>query len=175
MRIDGDRLWIPDYAGNNMYNTLGNLSVNPTAGLLFIDFDTGDTLQLSGVADIKLLEAVDAATGGTNPRVDVHHDGVDTLAAGHTIARRVARDVTAQSLSPHHAAAVSGLPKLRVRDGPQDGRSEAGCGRVAQVSYSIRRPLIAREMTSCWICSVPSKMSMILASRWKRSTGYSRT
>ena len=25
--------------------------------------------------------------------------------------------------------------------------------------YSTRRPLIAREITSCWICSVPSKMS----------------
>lgn len=28
-----------------------------------------------------------------------------------------------------------------------------------EVSYSIRKPLIAQEMTSCWICSVPSKMS----------------
>jgi predicted pyridoxine 5'-phosphate oxidase superfamily flavin-nucleotide-binding protein len=65
VRTDGDRLWSPDYAGNNMYNTLGNLSVNPTAGLLFIDFDTGDTLQLSGVVNID-LDAVDAATGGTN-------------------------------------------------------------------------------------------------------------
>ena len=45
----------------------------------------------------------------------------------------------------------------------------------ATLSYSMRRPLIALEITSCWICSVPSKMSMILASRWKRSTGYSRT
>ena len=26
-------------------------------------------------------------------------------------------------------------------------------------SYSMRRPVIARAMTSCWICSVPSKMS----------------
>lgn len=65
VKIDGNRLCIPDYPGNNMYNTLGNLAVNPTAGLLFIDFDTGDTLQLSGVADIH-LDAVDAATGGTN-------------------------------------------------------------------------------------------------------------
>ena len=29
------------------------------------------------------------------------------------------------------------------------------------LDYSIRRPLIARPMTSCWICSVPSKMSKI--------------
>jgi predicted pyridoxine 5'-phosphate oxidase superfamily flavin-nucleotide-binding protein len=64
VRVDGGRLWIPDYAGNNMYNTLGNLSLNPTTSLLFIDFVTGDTLQLSGRADID-LEAADAETGGT--------------------------------------------------------------------------------------------------------------
>lgn len=65
VRISGDHLWIPDYAGNNMYNTLGNISTNPTTSLLFIDFDNGDTLQLSGRAVVD-LDAVDTATGGTN-------------------------------------------------------------------------------------------------------------
>jgi predicted pyridoxine 5'-phosphate oxidase superfamily flavin-nucleotide-binding protein len=65
VRISGNHLWIPDYAGNNMYNTLGNISSNPTTSLLFIDFDSGDTLQLSGRAAVD-LDAVDAATGGTN-------------------------------------------------------------------------------------------------------------
>jgi predicted pyridoxine 5'-phosphate oxidase superfamily flavin-nucleotide-binding protein len=65
MRVDGDRIRIPDYAGNNMYNTLGNIAVNPAAGLLFIDFDTGDTLQVSGVAEID-LDALDDNTAGTN-------------------------------------------------------------------------------------------------------------
>lgn len=37
-----------------------------------------------------------------------------------------------------------------------------------------RSPVIERAMTSCWICSVPSKMSKTLASRCIRSTGYSR-
>jgi len=40
------------------------------------------------------------------------------------------------------------------------GRASAH-GAFDQVSYSIRRPLIALEITSCWICSVPSKMSMV--------------
>ena len=40
--------------------------------------------------------------------------------------------------------------------------------------YSIRRPDIARAMTSCWISDVPSKIVWILASRCQRSTGYSR-
>jgi MOSC domain-containing protein YiiM len=34
-----------------MFSTLGNIAVNPKCGLLFIDFDTGDTLQLTGAAE----------------------------------------------------------------------------------------------------------------------------
>jgi ferredoxin-NADP reductase/MOSC domain-containing protein YiiM len=45
-------LLIPDYSGNCMFNTLGNIAMNPKCGLLFIDFDTGDTLQLTGEAEI---------------------------------------------------------------------------------------------------------------------------
>ncbi|NIV75325.1 MAG: MOSC domain-containing protein [Gammaproteobacteria bacterium] len=45
-------LLFPDYSGNCMFNTLGNLTVNPKCGLLFIDFETGDTLQASGEAEI---------------------------------------------------------------------------------------------------------------------------
>lgn len=41
-----------DYSGNNMFNTLGNISVNAQAGLLFIDFERGSTLQLTGKARI---------------------------------------------------------------------------------------------------------------------------
>ncbi len=50
--VDGSHLAYPDYNGNSMFNTLGNLTVNPHAGLLFIDFDTGRTLQLTGVGAI---------------------------------------------------------------------------------------------------------------------------
>ena len=64
VRVDGDRLWIPDYDGNNLYNTLGNLAVHPAGGLLFVDFHRGATLQLSGTAEID-LDTDDPATGGT--------------------------------------------------------------------------------------------------------------
>ena len=50
--VDDKHLAFPDYNGNSMFNTLGNLTVNPHAGLLFIDFDSGRTLQLSGRASI---------------------------------------------------------------------------------------------------------------------------
>jgi hypothetical protein len=43
-------LAFPDYSGNNMFNTLGNIAANPNIGLLFLNFERGDTLQLSGEA-----------------------------------------------------------------------------------------------------------------------------
>ena len=43
---DGALLW-PDFSGNNFFNTLGNLAVDPRAGLLFADFESGDLLQLA--------------------------------------------------------------------------------------------------------------------------------
>ena len=52
VRVEGDVLTIPDFAGNLHYNTLGNFEVNPRAGLLFIDHATGDLLQISGTVEI---------------------------------------------------------------------------------------------------------------------------
>lgn len=46
------RLRWPDYRGNSMFMTLGNISANPRAGLLIPDWDTGTTLQLTGTAEI---------------------------------------------------------------------------------------------------------------------------
>ncbi len=53
VRVEGGgTLTVPDFVGNYFFNTLGNLVVNPRAGLLFIDFDTGDLLYLAVTADI---------------------------------------------------------------------------------------------------------------------------
>lgn len=42
--VEGGVLQVPDYVGNNYFNTLGNLAVYPRAGLLVVDFSTGDLL-----------------------------------------------------------------------------------------------------------------------------------
>ncbi len=53
VRIDDDQtLTIPDFAGNNYFNTFGNLEFNDRAGLLFLDFDQGDLLYLTGTAKV---------------------------------------------------------------------------------------------------------------------------
>jgi len=55
--VNGNEIRFPDYVGNNMFNTLGNIESNPNVGLLFIDLETGDSLQLSGKAKILWDEA----------------------------------------------------------------------------------------------------------------------
>jgi hypothetical protein len=50
--VRGDTLVVPDYPGNNMFCTLGNVEVTGRAGLLFVDFEEGDVLQLTGDADL---------------------------------------------------------------------------------------------------------------------------
>lgn len=50
--VNDSLLAFPDYSGNMMFQTLGNISLNPNAGLLFIDFKHGATLQLTGRAKI---------------------------------------------------------------------------------------------------------------------------
>lgn len=52
VRVDGGVLTVPDFAGNSFFNTLGNLLLEPRCGLLFIDYDRGDTLQVTARAHV---------------------------------------------------------------------------------------------------------------------------
>jgi len=63
MEEDG-ALTIPDFSGNLFFNTLGNILLNPRAGLLFIDFHSGDLLQMSGSAEVLLDDPEIAAFQG---------------------------------------------------------------------------------------------------------------
>nr|MBA3449081.1 pyridoxamine 5'-phosphate oxidase family protein [Pseudaminobacter sp.] len=62
--VEGDTLSIPDFRGNRYFNTLGNLLGEPRAGLLFMDFERGDLLQLQGVVEIDWSGNVDNMVEG---------------------------------------------------------------------------------------------------------------
>jgi hypothetical protein len=49
---DGALLTLPDFTGNSYFNTLGNLVLEPRCGLLVIDYERGDTLQVAARARI---------------------------------------------------------------------------------------------------------------------------
>jgi ferredoxin-NADP reductase len=44
----------PEYSGNNLYQTLGNLQSSPKAGLVFPDFETGDVLYVTGDTEVLI-------------------------------------------------------------------------------------------------------------------------
>lgn len=50
--VNPSQLLFPDYKGNNMFQSFGNIAVNPQVGMLIIDFDHGHTLQLTGQAEL---------------------------------------------------------------------------------------------------------------------------
>ncbi|GAA3384032.1 pyridoxamine 5'-phosphate oxidase family protein [Cryptosporangium minutisporangium] len=68
--LDGNHLRWPDYAGNSMYLTFGNLQVDPRAGLLVPNWSTGTLLHLSGVARVDWDAERAATVPGASRLVD---------------------------------------------------------------------------------------------------------
>ena len=66
----------PDYAGNSMYMTLGNLELTPRAGLLFVDWERGHTLQLTGRARTDWDPGHAAKLPGAQRLVELDVEGV---------------------------------------------------------------------------------------------------
>jgi predicted pyridoxine 5'-phosphate oxidase superfamily flavin-nucleotide-binding protein len=50
--VDATTVEWPDYVGNSMFNTLGNIAADPATGLTVVDPKTGTTLYLSGRAEV---------------------------------------------------------------------------------------------------------------------------
>lgn len=50
--LDERTLAIPDYDGNGMYRSWGNLLANPHVGLLFLDFENPKRIRVNGTARI---------------------------------------------------------------------------------------------------------------------------
>lgn len=64
VKVEAQRLTVPDFVGNQFFNTLGNIAVHPLAGLLFMDFERGDRLYLAARASVVWDGAELAAFAG---------------------------------------------------------------------------------------------------------------
>jgi uncharacterized protein len=71
VRTDEHTVWWPDYAGNNMFTSLGNLSVDPEAALLFLDFHDHTALHLNGTAELRMAEPGSPGDDGHTGRLVV--------------------------------------------------------------------------------------------------------
>jgi predicted pyridoxine 5'-phosphate oxidase superfamily flavin-nucleotide-binding protein len=81
LSVEGDVLRWPDYPGNAMFNTLGNIEAHPRAGLAVPDFATGRVLQLSGRASIAW------SASGAEREVVLHVEAVRDRLVSPEIAR----------------------------------------------------------------------------------------
>ena len=63
--LDDHTLAIPDYDGNGMYRTWGNVIVNPQVGLLFLDFEQPKRLRVNGTARIAEADPLRAEFPGS--------------------------------------------------------------------------------------------------------------
>ncbi len=75
VKIEDERTFlVPDFTGNFFFMTLGNLQLNPRAGVLFVDFETGDLLTLTGTAEVVWggdeLKAFDGAERAWRFRIE---------------------------------------------------------------------------------------------------------
>ena len=68
-----------------MFQTLGNIAVNPQAGLLFIDFKTGRTLQLTGRAHIVWDQERSVEFVGAERLVEFDIDEVIEITGAHSL------------------------------------------------------------------------------------------
>ena len=50
--VDPRTLAFPSYDGNGMFKSLGNILVNPSVGMLFIDFEKPNRLRVNGQASV---------------------------------------------------------------------------------------------------------------------------
>ncbi|AXE36663.1 pyridoxamine 5'-phosphate oxidase family protein [Chromobacterium phragmitis] len=116
VKVENGVLTIPDFAGNGYFNTLGNLLLHPRACLLFVDFASGDTLQLAGQAEVLDTDAAAAFAGAERLwtfRVERVVRRRNALALRWTL-REYSPFTLATGAWPHAAPARRWLP-LRVR------------------------------------------------------------
>jgi ferredoxin-NADP reductase/predicted pyridoxine 5'-phosphate oxidase superfamily flavin-nucleotide-binding protein len=126
VRVEGPReIVFPDYAGNNHFNTLGNLLLDPRAGFLFVDFERGDLLQLTGRVRIDWDSAEVARFDGARRLVYLEIEEVVSLeralpirweSPGGTVRelrligrQRESADVTSFLFAPRDGGPISGF------------------------------------------------------------------
>ncbi|MEM7742861.1 MAG: pyridoxamine 5'-phosphate oxidase family protein [Pseudomonadota bacterium] len=117
---DATRLRIPDYAGNNFFNTIGNILENPRIGLVVVDFETGGLLHITGHATID-WDARDSHDADALRVIDVTIEAVVDRPAA--LSLRWSRDdtevrelvvtgkvVESEGITSFHLAAADGTP-----------------------------------------------------------------
>jgi predicted pyridoxine 5'-phosphate oxidase superfamily flavin-nucleotide-binding protein len=74
--VDPHTLAFPNYDGNGMFKSLGNVLVNPHVGMLFIDFESPKRLRVNGQASIQDNDPLISEFTGAQMIVRVRADAI---------------------------------------------------------------------------------------------------
>ena len=113
------RIRIPDYRGNSMFNTLGNFAVDDRAGVVFVDFERGTLLQMTGKATLQFDQPDEALqpTGGTGRYWDFNLERWLAVPIRAPIAWRLL------DRSPHNPEPTQRARAIACEPVPGDGRA----------------------------------------------------
>lgn len=78
----GAVLIYPEYSGNRLYQSLGNMTMNPRAGIVFPDFETGNALYITGTTEILVGADADSLLPGSNLAIKVTVTGARYVEKG---------------------------------------------------------------------------------------------
>ena len=182
VRVDGDRLTIPDFPGNLHFNTLGNLVARPRAGLVFVDFATGDMLQLSGRTELVIDDPEIDLFGGAERlwRFDVESVVRRRAALGLRLRLiELAKESAATgSWTTFHARRANESPRPPLP--PFDRESAAQKVRLAEDAWNSRDPkrvALAYTQDSRWrnrdeFPVGRTEIEAFLARKWQRELDY---
>lgn len=143
--ITGTTLIYPEYSGNRLYQTLGNLYTTPRAGIVFPDFDTGDVFYVTGTTEITYGKEAADTLPRSNLLVKIH------LTAARYVQRGLAfRAATAAESGSDMGGEPSPYnPPVRYLPGERDTAAAAGVNADSSlsatlISKTILTPTIAR-------------------------------
>lgn len=74
--IDSTTLVFPNYDGNGMFKSLGNILVNPYVGILFIDFESPKRLRLNGKATVSMTDELLSSYAGAQAIIRVEPEAI---------------------------------------------------------------------------------------------------
>ncbi|KAG0245674.1 hypothetical protein BGX31_006670 [Mortierella sp. GBA43] len=110
VRMDGNNLLLPDYSGNRFFNTLGNITNDERLGLLFLNFESGDLLHLTGRGRIFVGQDAQALYPHTQRCVQVTID--DYVIRKDALPFRM----KTRELSPYNPTVSSGQHRIVSQD-----------------------------------------------------------
>ena len=136
----------PEYSGNRLYQTLGNLQTTPQAGLVFPDFDTGDVLYVTGTTEIVVGKEAAILLPRSNLAVKIHVSAARFVRKGLAF-RGQAGDFSPYNPPVRYLASEHALPDVQATDGKavytKLVKKEMLTPSIARFRFSVSDPVAA--------------------------------